>query len=414
MPDRQTEPGRSDSDYLRQKAYQQEAEALREDLAHYFATSGTVEDLRAKLGVIVEQALRKVVNEALQDPDVQDTIKRELSDAVIAGLRQEIVKSQNAILSNVKGQLLPIWQKEVRAVLGQGLRQPREPEFRRVDQDRKEPEPSVGPLAPKEPELQVPGSPSQGPTQPERLAAPKQHDRPDVKPPKTIPRWLVPTLAAAVAVLLVIGAFLIGTGVQRRPEPRTDGGAPTPVPLEPSEQDPLADTFTKSMRIADAPLDPTDPLQDSLRERPYAEQFRCWFDVEARRQLDYLVKHRNQDARTFKSTLLGAFGKCVQREYQLGSRNLPVFAAQGTVHYLLRDQQKKGWTICEGDKEPAGLPDLGKFQSDGAVGASTYDLLNGFLACQGYPPNLIEIGSASTVEEYLFVVYAALKELERG
>jgi hypothetical protein len=412
MPDRQTQPGRSDSDYLRQKAYQQEAEALREDLANYFATSRAVEDLRAKLGVMVEQALRKVVNEALQDPDIQDTIKRELSAAVIAGLRQEIGKSQNAILSSVKGQLLPLWQKEVKAVLKQGLRQSGEPEIRRSDQDHEES--SVGPLAPQDPALQDPGSPSQAPTQLERRTAQKRYDRPDVITPKTRPRWLVPTLAAAVVVLLVIGAFLIGGLVQRRPEPRRDDITPTPIPKEPSEPDRLADTFTKSMRIADAPLDAEDPLLGSLKERPYAEQYRCWFDEQARQQLDYLVGSRNENARTFKSTLQDAFGECVQQEYRLGVSNLPVFAAQGTAHYLLREQQRKGWTICEGEKEPAGLPDLEKFRSDGEVGPSTYDLLNGFLACKGYPQENIKISAASTVEEYLFVIYAALKELEHG
>ncbi len=412
MPDRQTQPGRSDSDYLRQKAHQQEAEALREDLANYFATSGAVVDLRAKLGVMVEQALRKVVNEALQDPDVQDTIKKELSEAVIAGLRQEIGKSQNAILSNVKGQLLPIWQKEVRAVLSQGLRQPREPETRRGDQDHEEP--SVGPPALQDPALQGPGSPSQAPTPFDQSAAPKRYDRPDVIPPKTKPRWLVPTLAAAGVVLLMFGAFLIGGRVQHRPEPRRDDITPTSIPQQPSEPDRLADTFTKNMRIADAALDPEDPLLGSLRERPYAEQYHCWFDEQARQQLDYLVGSRNEDARTFKSTLQGAFDECVQQGYRLEVSKLPVFAAQGMAYYLLREQQMKGWTICEGDKEPAGLPDLAKFRSNGEVGHSTYDLLNGFLACKGYPPDFIRIGQASTVEEYLFVVYAALKELERG
>jgi hypothetical protein len=418
MPDRQTQPGRSDSDYLRQKAYQQEAEALREDLANYFATSGAVEDLRAKLGVMVEQALRKVVADALQEPDVRDTIKQELTAAVIAGLRQEIGKSQNAILSNVKGQLLPLWEKEVRAVLKQGIRQQREPEPPRTER------------IPERQFISEPVStqdfvgavPARSEEQEEEPRAPvKEERRPPVEPkPKPLPSWLVPTLAAVGVIVLMVLAFL-GGRMERRPEPRRDDGsslvqsAPdTEVSQEPSELDPLADAFATSMRIADAPLAPEDPLQASLRERPYSEQYRCWFDEQSRQQLDYLVAHRDEDPRAFKGGLQGAYGECVQRGYQLGVSKLPVFAAQGTVHYLLRDQQKKGWTICEGDKEPAGLPDLAKFPIDGEVGSNTYDLLNGFLACKGYPPANIKIGNASTLEEYLFVVYAALKELERG
>jgi hypothetical protein len=402
MPDHQKQPGRSDSDYLRQKAHQQEAEALREDLVDYFNTSSAVEDLRVKLGVMIEQALRKVVNEALQDQDIQATIRGQVADKVITGIREEIVSRQKTILGTVKGELLSTWQQDVREVVEQGIRQAREPR-RPAPQAVQGPEMSPGAAGQGSPPLHPEDSP------------------PVVKSRADLPPWLIPAVVGlGVGVLVASLVFYVSRHMQERPGPRRDDAVSQEQSLsrqatdvEAAEPDSQEQVFIRTMRVADAALPAESRLLDSLQERPYSDQYRCWFDAEARRQLDYLVEHRDLDTATFKNMLLDAYNGCVKREYQLGTNKLPVFAAQGTVHYLLRDQQKKGWKICAGAKEPAGLPDPRAFPSDGEVGRGTNSLLNGFLTCTGRAAQL-QISQASTVEDYLFVVYAALKELERG
>jgi hypothetical protein len=380
MPDREKQPDDLDSMSLREKAYQQEAKALLAILVNYYERGGAMEDLQTTLGEMIRQSLHSVVTETLKDPEVQKTIKNEVADALVSKLKQELSNRQTSILSSVLDELLPEWQRLAEKGMKQ-LARPGKPEIQ-VAQPQAGSDPSTSP----------------SPSPPPEPARPKL--------PRAMPQWLVPALVSLSVILLVAVLVLLGWRMQQMPKPRTDNDNNVETENLPDPR------FATTMQVADAALPTGSPLMATIEAHPYTEQYRCWFDRQAREQLDYLVKHRDLDKATFTSMLLGAYNGCVKREYQLGTSKLPVFASQGTVLYLLRDQQKKGWELCADDKAPDGLPDLEKFQSNGERGRETYSLLNGFLTCTGYSSNL-EIGPDSTAEEYLFAVYAALRELER-
>lgn len=390
MGNRSTPAGGSDSDSFRRQAYQ-DSEVLSEDIVRSIIGSGAFKDLRGLLGVTVEQALRKAVTDSLKDPEIQRAIREQVATTVIAGLKKEIHDRQSEILANARG-LLPAWEGQVTQAVA-------------YEQERKRGQRSTIDQ----------GSPDDEPPA-------RRDDGPEtIKPRKPLPSWLKSAAAAVGIVLALVVGLFAGKGFSSRPDSRqesrqsaagaSDRGEPDRK-VEVEEESSLERLFVDRMRIPEGRVEHGSDLAAELQARSYADQYRCWFDEETRRRLDDLFDNPGLERATFEATLRDAFAPCVATDYPLGTSKLPVFAAQGLVRYLLERERDDGWDLCVDGKKPDGLPDLERARSDGEPGQTTNALLNSFLACTDRSDQL-QIGPNSTSEEYLFTLYATLKELER-
>lgn len=391
MRNRPTPAGGSDSDYFRKQAYLQDSEALSEDIVRSIVGSDAFKDLRGLLGTTVEQALRKAVMDSLKDPEIQRTIREQVATTVIAGLKKEIHDKQAEILANAR-RLLPTWEDNVaQAVVHDQLRS-----------------------------HQASGAEGQNPLEEEMSSIPREPGPRRVEPRKPLPSWLKPTAAAVGVVLALMVGLFLGKAFSSRSEPRQesrDAGAGVSKREEPvreaeMEESPQEKLFVARMKIPEGTVENDSALMAELRTHSYEDQFRCWFDEKARQRLDDLIDDPGLDRVAFEKTLEDAFAPCVATDYPMGTSKLPVFAAQGLVGYLLKREEEDGWDLCAEGQKPSALPDLATVTSDGEPGRTTYSLLNGFLACIDRSSQL-KIDANSTSEEYLFTVYAALKELER-
>ncbi len=383
-------PAGSDSDRLRKEAFEQEAEALREDLVRYFASGAVLDELGLPLRQAIQEALRQVVKEALQDEDTKIMVRQQVRDTILNGLKNELAEAQPKILAALRKEWIGKWGKGLK-----GAAQPDAgagPDVLEGDGERRPP-----------------------------IAAPGTGVRPTATDRFLKLASLVFSLLALVLVgWLLLRTFQSGEGPERAQpaSSSTTGQGQNEPESRQSDQvefvsDPwaLRDTWTTRMEAAVRGLPTTSPLLRSLEGHPLAEQFNCWFDKSAIGQLDSFISKTRVDMKQLKTPRDGVFQDCVQESY--ANSPLPVFGAQSIVHVALQRRADAKWVGCPNDKKPADVPDLAAFQADGQPGPGTNKLLNAYLACAGFSSQ-IEIKNSSAAPEYLFTLYVALKELSQG
>ncbi|MES1245880.1 MAG: hypothetical protein ABUT39_30010 [Acidobacteriota bacterium] len=421
MIDGERPQGGSDSDRLRQEAYEQEAEALREDLVRYFAQGAALDELGEPLRKAIQEALKQVVKEAFLDQDVRVMIRNQVRDTVLTGVRNELAAAQSAIIADLKRDLIPKWNQTLKSTMRPDSKEVAPPQEKRSKKARQQEE-----LA----ESEIPNEFEEWD---ERRPPTIPQDEEDTKPRRPGMAWAL-KLAALVLGLLVVVLLtwlLIRTFQPRDDKDNEDRRASTEQ--ERTASDPNAEEERREEEARQAPetgvdaaglreewisrmeaakrgLASNSPLRESLKRQPPGAQFDCWFDQTGIRQLEGLLAHPEMTNRELRSKLQGdVFDPCLQ-DYSL---ELPVFGAQALVHVALQRRQEARWQGCPDGRRPDGIPDLAEFETDGKRGPGTYGLLNGYLACSGHASQLT-LGDASTVPDYLFTLYAALKELSQG
>jgi hypothetical protein len=374
MPDSpQQRPG-SEPDRRRAMAYREEAEALREDLAQYLREGALGEEVRGVLAEIVRNELPAVLRETLRDESLRASLRRELSETLLDGLRAELLAQQKPPLDSV-------------------------PE-----------RPSPALFAP--PPAAAVAAPGYGVARARGRSA--------------IPGGWYWVAAALAGALLVGGYFLWRHRLASPPPSDAPTAEATAAPggaASPSERTDAAAAVDNA--VAGSPSAATlkavwldvvrrrspatdSPLGKLLRTRPADRAFDCWFGDGAAAKLGALIAEATAarlDEGLVRQRLAAAFSPCVG-EYapRPGAPSLVVFAAQAAASDLFSQPAESRPAACREATLPAG------FSADGKGGPGTEVVLNALERCAG-ATSLPRLGAHSGPRGYLLVLYIGLSQL---
>ena len=414
---------------LRNLVERREREELRDDLARTLREGIGTDELGDALRRLIRQSLEEVVQQALDGERVHKVIERHVTDRILTGVAGELRDAQQELLAKARADLAKTWRKEASEILLVSLRKEVVESVRRgiregvLDVDfRRE---LLNALRATQ-EERLPEAPS--PTSPKET-------HPDTKPesnrahPPVIrsKRWRPPSFSSFLpalrkrpgawigggAALILVGLAVPVWFVIRSQERALPGHLVEQTPslstvATPQPVDSLREIWME--RMTNRKLTPFMPTEKALALYSFEEQFDCWFDPDVLPRLDDLLEtSRSGDPR---ENLRWTFAPCVEERYsgKPGDR-LPILGAQAIVLDSLRRHASEDWQDCRRPPDLQGFLDPDYFRIDGEPGRRTEELLNSYLASCTRVSSL-RIHRESTIPEYLFVLYAALKDLE--
>jgi hypothetical protein len=366
MADSPKQRAGAEPDLRRERAYREEAEALREDLAQYLREGAVGEEVRGLLAAILREELPGLVRAALADEGFRATLRREVADSVLEGLGEQ-VRARRPLLD----------------------------------------------------EPALPQLPSRQQAAPVGYAVAAR--------PVRAWLWGLAGLVAGLLAAVLVMVFVVDR--PRASSQRTDVGSSGPAaPAEASGSAVEKGSAAVTGSHVDAPVafsaadlrqtwldlvkrnapPAGSPLLRVLRARGAEKAFDCWLGGGTSDKLGALVRDAavgTLDEGVARQRLAAAFAPCVgDYAAKPGAPSLVVYAAQAAANQVFV-------ASVENRPESCGEPPAAA-SADGKSGAGTETLLNALEACSGGAA-LPRIDAHSGPRGYLLSLYLGLSELRR-